>query len=221
MEFQTLGFLASVGVQADLGDGWSAGVAVQTPTLRAWDDWKLSFNRSEENGFDAGIYTSDIRADNYIPLQLAAGVGKNGENWAVALDAIWHPSANYDLARWNIYGLSAEQRIHLKSVLDVSVGGEYVVAERFPIRAGFYTAMSAVDLPSDLEDTDFTSSDVDMYGVTFSVGRRSENMSVNFGVDVAFGDGHDAVSTNDGKNKFRADSERAVVLATVSTTYYL
>ena len=221
MDLQTLGLLATLGVQADLGDGWSAGATVQTPTLRVWDDGKLSVNGSisGDDGFDLGLYTSDVRADNYIPLQLAAGIAKAGENWSVALDAIWHPSANYDLARWSIDGLSAEQRIRLHSVFDVSLGGEYVVADRYPIRAGLYTAMSAVRLPDDPESTDFATSDVDMYGFTFSVGRRSENMIVNIGVDVAFGSGHD-LNYSDSGDKVRADSDRGVVLATVSTTYY-
>ena len=104
-------------------------------------------------------------------------------------------------------------------MFDVSLGGEYVVADRYPIRAGFYTAMSALRVPDAPEDTDFSMSDVDMYGVTFSVGRRSENMSVNFGVDVAFGSGDDLNYDNQG-NKTRVDSDRLVVLATVSTTYY-
>ncbi len=220
MDLETLGLLAMLGVQADLGDGWSAGVTVQTPTLRVWDDGKLSINGSTSgDGFDMGLYTSDVRADNYIPLQLAAGIGKSGENWGVALDAIWHPSANYDLARWTINGVRADERMHLHSVLDVSLGGEYVVADRYPIRAGFYTAMSAVRLPDDPEATDFTTSDVDMYGITFSVGRRSEKMSVNVGVDFAFGSGHDLNYDDDG-DKVRVDCDRGVVLATVSTTYY-
>ena len=220
MDLETLGVLATLGVQADLGDGWSAGATVQTPTLRVWDDGKLSINGSTSgDGFDMGLYTSDVRADNYIPLQLAAGIGKSGENWGVALDAIWHPSANYDLARWTINGVRADERMHLHSVLDVSLGGEYVVADRYPIRAGFYTAMSAVRVPDDPADTDFVSTDVDMYGVTFSVGRRSKNMSVNIGVDVAFGSGDDLNYDEQG-NKTRVDSDRLVVLATVSTTYY-
>ena len=221
LDLQMLGLLATFGAQADLGDGWSAGASVQTPTLRVWDDGKLSVNGSFSgvDGMDLGLYTTDVRADNYIPWQLAAGVGKSGENWSVALDAIWHPSANYDLARWNIDGLRFEQRTHLHSVLDVSLGGEYVVADRYPVRAGFYTAMSAVRVPDDPADIDFVSNDVDMYGVTFSVGRRSENMSVNVGVDVAFGSGDD-LNYDSAGNKSRVDSDRLVVLATVSTTYY-
>jgi hypothetical protein len=167
-----------------------------------------------------GFYTTHVRADNYVPWQLAAGVGKAGEDWAVALDAIWHPSTHYDLARWNIDGYRAAQTMHLRSVFDVSVGGEYVVAERYPVRAGFYTAMSAIRVPDDPETTEFATSDVDMYGFTFSVGRRNKLMSVNLGLDIAFGSGYDLDYDNNGV-KHRVDSDREVFLLTVSTTYYL
>ena len=218
MDLQTLGLLAEVGVQADLGDGWSAGATVQSPTARMWDDGKLSVNGLDDAGA-MGIYTADVRADNYIPWQLAAGIGKSGENWSIAFDAIWHPSAHYDLARWDIGFGRFVQAIHLHSVFDVSLGGEYVVAEHYPIRSGVYTAMSAVRIPDDPTETDFVSTDVDMYGATFSVGRRGENMSVNLGVDVAYGSGHDLNYDSEGE-KTRVDSDRLVILATVSTTYY-
>ena len=222
MDLQTVGILAMAGVQADLGDGWSAGVSIQSPTARIWDDGKLSINGSDKgpNGFNGGIYTTDVRADNYIPLQLAAGIGKAGKDWAAALDATWHPSTHYDLARWDIDGMRAEQKMHLHSVLDVSLGGEYVVAERYPIRAGFYTAMSAIRVPDDPETTEFATSDVDMYGFTFSVGRRNKLMSINLGLDIAFGSGYDLDYDNNGI-KHRVDSDREVFLLTVSTTYYL
>ena len=221
MDLQMLGALAAFGVQADLGDGWSAGASVETPTLRIWDDGTLSVNATAAGlpDYDLSLYTTNVRADNYVPWQLAAGVAKSGENWSVGLDAIWHPSTHYDLARWKVNGVSAEQTMHLRSVFDVSVGGEYVVADVYPIRAGFYTAMSAVRVPDDPENTDFVTSDVDMYGVTFSVGRRGERMSVNFGVDLAFGSGHDTDFGTDG-GKTRVESDRGVILATVSTTYY-
>ena len=220
-DLQMLGALATFGVQADLGDGWSAGAAVQTPSVRVWDDGKLSLNSSVAyaSGYDLDWYTTDVRADNYIPWQFSAGVGKSGNDWSVELDAIWHPSAHYDLARWNIDGLRVEQALRMHSVFDVSLGGEYIVAERYPIRAGFYTAMSAVRIPEDTSSAQFFMSDVDVYGVTFSVGRRGANMSVNLGVDCAFGNGQD-LDYGDGGDKVRVDSDRCVILAIVSTTYY-
>ena len=223
IDIKTLGLLASVGAQYDLGDGWSVGATVQSPNVRVWDDGTMSVNASfdERDGdFDFGLYSTDVRADNYIPWQLAVGLGRTVPGvWGFALDAIYHPSHSVDFMRWKVDGSSLSDTIHLHSVLDVSLGGEYIVKERYPVRAGVYTGFSSIRVPDDPENTDFITSDVDMYGVTFSVGRRNERMSVNFGLDYAFGSGHDLADGPDGR-KIRTDCDRSVLLATVSTTYY-
>lgn len=222
-DVKTLNLLATLGVQYDFGDGWSAGVALQTPTLRVWDDGVISINGVwDENGdpSSGGIYTKDVRADNYIPLQVAAGVGRTVPGvWGFALDAIYHPSAHFDFMRLDQGMFDGNASLHLHSVLDVSLGGEYVVAEKYPIRAGVYTAFSSIRVPGDPENTDLVTTDVDMYGVTFSVGRKvDENMTVNIGLDAAFGHGHDLGEDEEGYDR-RTACDRRVLLATVSTTY--
>ena len=223
IDLTVLGLLASAGAQYDLGDGWSVGATIQTPNVRVWDDGTLSINGVDSegrDGLDFGVYSTDVKADNYIPWQLAVGVGRTVPGvWGFSLDAIYHPSRTFDFMRWNIHGVPVSQSIRLHSVLDVSLGGEYVVAERYPVRAGFYTAFSSIRVPDDPDSTDFITTDVDMYGVTFSVGRRGDNMSVNVGLDYAFGEGHDLGNGRDG-DKSRSDCDRYVLLATVSTTYY-
>ena len=223
-DLSTLGLLASFGTQYDLGEGWSVGATVQTPTLRVWDDGTLSVSAaglSDTHSADGvGVYSDDVEADNYIPWQFALGIGKTVPGkWGVALDAIYHPSTHFDLMKWKFDGFEVSQRMHLRQVLDLSLGGEYIVAEKYPIRAGVYTAMSAVRLSDDPDGTDMSTSDVDMYGVTFSVGEKGENMSVNVGIDYAFGHGHDMSSDESGA-MIRSSCDRNVLLATVSTTYY-
>jgi long-chain fatty acid transport protein len=223
IDLKTLGVLASLGAQVDLGDGWSAGAVVQSPNARVWEDGTLSIHATDEksrDGMRVGFHSTDVEADNYIPWQFAAGVGRTVPGvWGFALDAIYHPSTHYDLMRWNLNGLPLAERLHLHSVLDVSVGGEYFVAEHYPVRLGAYTAFSSIRIPSEPETTDFVTSDVDMYGITFSVGHRGEKMSVNLGLDYAFGSGHDLANDATG-DKPRTDCDRRVLLATVSTTYY-
>ena len=219
-----MGLLATLGAQANLGNGWFAGATLQTPSLRLYDDGTCSRTASVRwpgvvNG-DFTQYSTDVEANNYIPLQLGIGIGWTNEGkYGFALDATYHPGASYDLAKWNFNGEHESARIHLHSVIDVSLGGEYVVAEKYPIRAGFYTGLSGVEVSSDPESDDFATSDVDIYGVTCSVGRRSQNMSVNLGIDFAFGDGYDTSLAYDGENE-RTSCSRRVLLATVSTTYY-
>ena len=224
IDLKTLGVLASFGAQLDLGDGWYAGATIQTPNLRVWDDGTLSVNAFSQGYYDfdgdAGVYSTDVKANNYIPWQLALGVGRTVPGkWGFAFDAVYHPSASYNLMRWNINGVRLNERVHLHSVLDVSIGGEYIFAEHYPVRFGVYTAFSSTEVPNDPDSTNFITSDVDMYGVTLSVGHRSDNMCVNFGLNFAFGSGHD-LTTDDVGDSSRSDCDRCILLATASTTYY-
>ena len=114
--------------------------------------------------------------------------------------------------------------LHLHSVLDVSLGGEIVVADKYPVRLGVYTAFSGIDLPSDsvaLQEraTMLDTSDVDMYGITFSVGRRVENITVNLGIDYAFGHGHE-LGYDSENNYARTSCDRNVILCSLSTAYH-
>lgn len=221
LDLKTLGLLAAVGVQADLNDGWRAGATIQTPTIRIWDDGALSISGSSmQDDYSIGVHTTDVRADNCIPWSLAAGIGRTvPDKWGFAFDAIYHPSKSFDLARWNIDGVTDTMALHLHSVLDFSLGGEYIIAGSYPIRAGVYTAFSAIEVPDEPSNNDFATSDVDMYGATFSIGKRNKRMSVDLGLDVAFGHGHDQ-SYNDAGDMVRVSCDRRVVLATIGTTYY-
>lgn len=221
MDIKAFGVLATIGAQIDLGDGWSAGTTFQTPSLRLWDDGVISISGTDlYDNTSEGIYSSDVRADNYIPLQLGLGIGRTvPDKWGFAFDATFHPSAHYDLARWRINGFDESFRIRQHSVVDLNLGGEYIVAERYPIRAGVYTAFSTLRVPDNDDSSDFSTSDVDIYGTTFSVGRRSKNVCVNVGFNYAFGHGHDqAYDAESSRTKIPCD--RRVLLAIVSTTYY-
>ncbi len=220
-DLKTFGLLASLGVQVDMGDGWRAGTTLQTPNLRVWDDGTYSATvmlESLERG--GGVYSEDVEADNYIPWQLGVGIGRTipGE-WGFGLDATYHNRTSYDFMRWNFSGERFEQSLHLHSVVDLSLGGEYVIAGRYPLRAGVYTAFSSIHVPDSSDSNDLSTSDVDMYGTTFSIGRRGDNIGINLGFDCAFGHGHDLGYGENGE-QIRTACNRRVFLATVSTTFY-
>lgn len=223
-DLKTLGILAAVGAQYDLGNDWHAGATIQSPNFCIYDEGALSLGAympgEHTDGLNLGIHSKDVDADNYIPWQLGLGIGRTVEKkWGFALDATYHPSDSFDYMTWNFDGNKLNERMRMRQVLDVSLGGEYFIAERYPVRAGVYTAFSSVRLPKEGEDSSFTTSDVDMYGITLSVGRCDDNMSVNIGLDYAFGHGHDLSYSDDG-DLTRNSCDRNVLLATISTTYY-
>ena len=219
-DLKTFGLLASLGMQLDLGDGWRTGATLQTPNMRVWDDGTYSATLLFEGITNYGVYSEDVEADNYVPWQFGVGIGRTVPGkWGFALDATYHNRTSYDFMRWNFSNERYEQTMHLHSVVDLSLGGEYVIAGRYPLRAGIYTAFSSIRVSDSPEDTDLSTSDVDMYGTTFSIGRRGDNIGINFGFDYAFGHGHDLGYGADGE-QIRTACNRRVFLATVSTTFY-
>ena len=78
-----------------------------------------------------------------------------------------------------------------------------------------YETKGGLDWGEDAESSSFVSIPAAMGGVK----RFSDEWVGGFGVDVDFGSGDDLNYDNQG-NKTRVDSDRLVVLATVSTTYY-
>ena len=219
-DLKMFGLLASLGALVDMGDGWCAGTTLQTPNLRVWDDGTYSATLLFEGIENYGVYSEDVEADNYIPWQLGVGIGRTVPGkWGFALDATYHNRTSYDFMRWNFSSDRYEQTMHLHSVVDLSLGGEYVIAGRYPLRAGIYTAFSSIHVSDTPENTDLSTSDVDMYGTTFSIGRRGDNIGINFGFDYAFGHGHDLGYGADGEQISTACNRR-VFLATVSTTFY-
>ena len=220
-ELKTIGLLASLGARLDLGSGWTLGANVQSPNLRVHDEGKISVNVfGHDPGAELAVYSSSVDADNRIPWQLALGIGRESPGrWAFALDTLYHPSTSYALASWVLDDTQARQTLHLHSVLDVSLGGEIVFAERYPVRAGVYTAFSAARVPTDPASTELATSDVDMYGVTFSVGRRKDHVSVNLGFDYAFGHGHD-LGLSDNDEQVPSPCNREVFLCSLSTVYH-
>ena len=91
------------------------------------------------------------------------------------------------------------------------------------MRAGVYTAFSATDVPDDTNDDSVIETDLDLVGFTFSVGRETETMGINVGIEYAFGHGHTLGSKYDddgsvvtGKTTCRSD----LLLLSLSTSYY-
>ena len=159
-------------------------------------------------------------ADNQTPAQIGIGLAKSVGPWTFAADVAWRPATHYDLMRWKLDGEETEVEVHLKSVVDASVGAEYLLAEKYPLRAGFFTAFSGTRRnEAEGEGNEVASSDVDMYGVTASAGRRMGPMTVDVGLQYMWGRGTELGYTDGEGNMDWMPCRRDVVLCMISTTY--
>ena len=65
--------------------------------------------------------------------------------------------------------------------------------------------------------------DMDLYGFTISVGRETENMGVNLGLEYAFGNGHTGGYGRDENGNVVDDEtpcKKQMILVSLSTSYY-
>lgn len=210
--------LASGGVRWRGESGWRAGATVQTPSVHLYDSAKYGLGMS---AWDTTWtrYSQEMELESRQPLQVAVGVGFEKEReWSVGVDATWRGKLSYAASREVMDdGTTERSWVRRQATVDLNAGAEYFVAGTYPIRAGFYTGFSAV--PDVLKEGASDTADVDAYGVTFSVGRETEQTSLNLGVNYVWGKGYDVGTGEDMMDvKTRATMEE--IYFTLTTSYY-
>lgn len=220
--FNDVGLAALFGVQRDLGEGWRAGATLRTPSLHLFGNGKNSLHSVVPDG-SGGFYTDDVDTDNRQALQVSLGLGRCVPGkYAFAVDLLYHPATGYELLEWDFQGQTLGNSVHRDAVVDVSVGAEVYVAENYPFRFGFYTAFSSATVPDDPVSDEIATSEIDLYGFTISIGRETDMMAVNLGINYAFGSGDDISYSAKGDEIVQeSGSARGdVILCSVSTSYF-
>ncbi len=189
--YSVIGVVGTLGAQFRLSDEWLAGLTVTTPSATLTGSGRVQASAvqadADSMGSDA-VYLEDLDADNGLPAQVRIGLGwRRAEVGSAGLDITHHFARAYDWMDGTQDGESVTIRQEREAVTDLNLGGEIIVRKRYPIRAGFFTSLSsAQDL--DPANTD-TPDQIDLYGLTASVGSIGENVVLNFGVSYVFGDG--------------------------------
>jgi hypothetical protein len=190
-KYSVIGVVGTLGAQYQLADEWSAGLVFTTPSATVAGSGRIQLSEvvgnAAESSADA-VYYEDLDADNGLPAQVRTGIGWRRLGVASAgLDATYHFPRSYNWMDGTQDGNAIAIRQKREAVTDVQVGGEYIVRKRYPVRAGFFTSFSsapdlAVEKPS-------TPSQVDLYGLTGSVGTIGENVVLNVGLSYVWGAG--------------------------------
>ncbi len=211
--------VASGGVRWRGESGWRAGATVQTPSVHLYDSSKYGLGMSAENTIWTR-YSKEMELENRQPVQVAVGVGFEKEReWSVGVDATWRGKLSYAASREvQDDGTTDRSWVRRQSTVDLNVGAEYFVAGTYPIRAGFYTGFSAV--PDVLKEGASDTADIDAYGVTFSVGRETEQTSLNVGVNYVWGRGYDVGSGEGLLEDVKTRATMEEIYFTLTTSYY-
>ena len=190
-KYSVIGVVGMMGAQYQFSREWFVGLSVTTPSGTLDGNGRVQYSQvqGDEHVFGSDSqYLDEMEADNGLPAQVRLGLGWQRKGTGSAgLDVTHHLARNYKWMDGSQDGEDVTIWQEREAVTDIQLGGEYLLRNRYPLRAGFFTSFSsATDL--DVEDTG-TPNQIDLYGVTTSMGVMGENVVLNFGLSYVWGEG--------------------------------
>jgi hypothetical protein len=88
-------------------------------------------------------------------------------------------------------------RITRELTVNTAVGGEFYMGERWPLRAGLFTNHSSTPPIVNAVVAEPQLPHVDLYGAAVSIGYKGDDSSINFGVELQLGNGHETTLNSD------------------------
>jgi hypothetical protein len=140
----------------------------------------------------------------------------------LALDLTCHLPAKYNRLEGEYFGGEpATLKEKREPVLDANLGAEYWVTPGVPLRLGFFTSRSSA--PDVSPDTGDYPAQIDLYGVTGSVGLASKDRSFSVALNYATGSGTALAWDVDPAGRFvvtTSSAEETHLYVVVSAAYY-
>ncbi|MEO1268514.1 MAG: outer membrane protein transport protein [Myxococcota bacterium] len=224
---------------------WSLGASVSTPSIRLHGRGRYYF-RTVDTGVEEILAELDgetveedsldtfnevekkVRARTQYPWMLALGASYGVEgSWRLSTGLnVWMPLTytrlqvqETELAEGSTF-VSFVPRIERNLTVNGSLGGEVLLGERWPLRAGVFTNLAS---SPKLEQERYRvpqQDHVNLYGASISIGYIDDAATINLGVETQFGSGHettlDASFTSDTEIFLRRERQHARVLFLVS-----
>ena len=220
--FDDVALAVVLGIQQHFDGGWRVGLTVQSPTVHVYDQGKTTEHVAGRAVQGINYYfTEDVETENRLPAKITLGAGRMvPQLYAFGMDLTWHLPLTYDLQTWEAVGETQRAKVVRSTVVDVNLGVEYYLWKQYPLRGGFFTGFSSVP---GLDDADlYSTSRVDTFGLTFSIGRETKTTAFNIGIAYIFGSGTDAGWAVQGGQLVRreTDASEQHLYLTVNTAYY-
>lgn len=206
-----LALVGMLGVVVPVTDHLRLGVTFRSPSVRLHGVADLKYFGTLDA--QAGALTpstldlSDVPFNHRLPFKATVGAAYLVyRHWGVSLDFTIHgPVAEHNIfelespsaLEWEAFGRMWMKK---KVVWQLNVGAEYYIAQIVPIRLGFFTNLSSLATMDDCEagvcneHKNMFTSDVDMFGVSGSVGFELEQVALNLGCSYSTGSSSSQVS---------------------------
>ncbi len=218
IKYNDLSLLAILGARIQMDDYWSCGFTIQPPSLHITGSGEY-LQKYSYGGMNLVNYVDDAETRNTVPGRVSGGVAwsKPGA-WALALDLIYNFAADYNrIEGQDQFGITWRYGAKYEPVLDFSLGGEYYITERYPLRAGFFTSLSSA--PDSDPTTSWYPAHINKYGLTMSVGRETENTTINLGLNYSWGSGDFIGWSQDGQLT-KVDAQESFLYVFVGSSYF-
>ena len=194
--------LLTGGVQWDAGTRVKLGGRITSPGIRIGGSSKLLYSQIVFSGAgsrEIGFRDENAKLDYKIPVELTGGIAFLFDSFQLEGDVRYHGSASTytllssgalaSLVTTDANGVPTESTLSFvpvqekaEPVLNVAIGGHYLLSKRFRIHAGFFTDASPV---ADADSSDFRT--VDLVGASGGVSFSWTHLSGSLGVAGSWG----------------------------------
>ena len=227
MSYSNFGLIGALGAQFQVNDRLRLGATLTSPCQGILGKGQVTDNAvgGDEAGGSRGEVADyqDLDAENGMPGAIRIGVAWGPERkWQLAADATYHFSRTFKpLSGRTPEGEPVAIEQHCREVLDFSLGGEHYLRGKYPVRAGFFTSRSAA--PDPVADNTDEAGQIDLYGLTATVGVEMKNAASNIGLNYLWGPGRAIGWGTDAAGEIVntvSDSDETHLYVVFNTQYY-
>jgi hypothetical protein len=188
-----VGVVGALGARYDVSDHLKLGLSVFTQEAGIYQDRRLFVRVAGSAPTILTVSQGGLRASPTLPWRIQLGGAWVAGPWTFAADAMMLPPLDVrdDTDRASE---GFDQHIKRNLVVNGSVGAEYVVRGKYPVRAGFFTDFAASPSPhayngttDDPNPNTENGEHVNRYGGSLSVGYRTEHTATDVGTIISYG----------------------------------
>jgi long-chain fatty acid transport protein len=225
-------FVGALGIRWDATDELRLGLSVYSPAVGSGSRRVFARLTAGDNVASPGapaqvavVNADGLHASPSLPLRAQAGAAWVQGRLTLAADVVLLAARSVsDDADRALEGL--DKRVVRNAVVNGSLGLEYVIDDRFPLRAGLFTDFSAANSPvayssaAGPDPNASNTSHVDRFGGTLSIGYRTDHTSTDLGVSISGGTGTDLVPDNLDFSQYKASSSSQLFVYVFLGTSY-
>jgi hypothetical protein len=188
----SVGLVGALGARYDVSDHLKLGLSVFTMEAGIYQDRRVYARLAGAKPVIGILNQGGMHATPTLPWRIQLGGAWVDGPWTFAADAMILPPL--DVRDDHSLGQDFERHIKRNLVVNGSVGAEYVVRGKYPVRAGFFTDFAASPSPhayngttDDPNPNTENGEHVNRYGGSLSVGYRTEHTATDVGTIISYG----------------------------------